>query len=61
MQFMESHVHPTFDPAMSAAYMRDGHGIGIGGHREEFVVTLLVEHPASRLCPGVSENLGSRV
>ncbi len=27
--------------AMSAAYMGDGHGIGVGGHREKFVVALL--------------------
>lgn len=43
--------------AMSAAYMGDGHGIGVGGHREKFVVALLVEHPANRSCSGVSEGL----
>ena len=45
------------DAAVSAAYMGDGHGIGVGGHREEFVVALLVEHPANRACCGVSEGL----
>ncbi len=43
--------------AVSAAYMGDGHGIGVSGHREEFVVALLVEHPTNRSCSGVSEGL----
>ena len=41
----------------SAAYMGDGHGIGVSGHREEFVVALLVEHPANRSRSGVSVGL----
>lgn len=36
--------------------MREGHGIGVGGHREEFVVSLLIEDPAAiALCISISE------
>ena len=53
---MPGAIQQTVD-AVSAAYMGDGHGIGVTGHREEFVVTLLVEHPANRSRSGVSVGL----
>lgn len=66
VQFMESHVQSNklmlqHGACVRAcvAYMGDGHGIRIGGHREEFVVALLVEHPTNRSCSGVSKVLRS--
>ena len=34
-------------PYRSETHMRERHGVGICRHREELVVTLLVEHPAA--------------
>lgn len=45
---LQAHAAAAEPVREKCIYMSNGHGIGIGGDREELVVPLLVEHPAPK-------------